>query len=102
MATDAAGNYAVTASSTDPVAETTFTFTVAAPTTTTTAAEATTTTVVEADGTTTTAAADDADAGDSSNLAGFVGVGLLVIAAGVGAFFAIRWWRSRSGDASPS
>ncbi len=95
VATDAAGEYTVTASATEPEAETTFTFTVAAPATTTTAAEATPTTAADTD-TTTTTAADDDEGGDG-NLASIAVNGLLLAVGAAGAFFAIRWWRKRRG-----
>ena len=103
VSADAAGNYTVTASATEPEAETTFTFAVAAPATTTTAAEPTTTTAADSDATTTSA--DDGNGGDAEdegNVATIVANGLLLIAGAVGAFFAIRWWRNRRGDASAS
>ena len=82
------GEYTVTASSTEPEAATTFTFTVEAPVTTTTTTEA------EADAATTTAAASDDGDG---NLASIVANGLLLVLGAAGAFFAIRWWRTRRG-----
>ncbi len=96
--TEAAGDYTVTASSTEPEAETTFTFTVAAPATTTTAAETTATTAADTDTTTTTAAGDDnEDEGGDGNLASIAANGLLLAVGAAGAFFAIRWWRKRRG-----
>ena len=92
------GEYTVTASSTEPEAATTFTFTVEAPVTPTTTTEAeadtTTTTEAEADAATTTAAASDDGDG---NLASIVANGLLLVLGAAGAFFAIRWWRTRRG-----
>ncbi len=96
--TEAAGDYTVTASSTEPEAETTFTFTVAAPATTTTAAETTATTAADTDTTTTTAAGDDnEDEGGDGNLASIVANGALLAIGAAVAFFAIRWWRKRRG-----
>ena len=101
------GEYTVTASSTEPVAETTFTFAVAEmATTTTSTAEATTTTTD--DETTVTPAGgsdgadDDRDGEGEGNLASIVVNRLLLIGGATGAFFAIRWWRNRGSDASPS
>ncbi|MBL8775941.1 MAG: hypothetical protein JNK12_08425 [Acidimicrobiales bacterium] len=106
VAVETTGEYTVTASSTEPEASTTFTFAVAeVATTTTTAAEAPATTAADPEATTTTAADRDGtdDEGDEDgNLASIVVNGLLLIAGAAGAFFAIRWWRNRRGDASAS
>ncbi len=97
VAVDAAGEYAVTASSTEPEAETTFTFTVTAPATTTTTAAVTASSAAGAEvgATTSTTAADDEDS--SENPASIVANGLLLVVGAAGAFFAIRWWRKRRG-----
>ncbi|HMQ25039.1 MAG TPA: hypothetical protein PKA98_03560 [Acidimicrobiales bacterium] len=93
------GDYVVTASSTDPEAQSTFTFTVAAPTTTTTTAEATTTTdgaepSDDEAGPTTTAAGDE-DSGTAASVAAIAALALIGAAA---AFFGLRWWRGRRND----
>lgn len=94
-----AGDYTVTASSSDPEAQTTFTFTVAAPTTTTSTAEATTTTdgaepSDDEAGPTTTAAGD----GDSGTTASVAAIAALALIGAAAAFFGLRWWRGRRND----
>lgn len=88
------GEYTVTASSTEPEAETTFTFAVAEVATTTTSTDGATTTT-DSDTTTAAAAADDEDSAE--NPASIVANGLLLVLGAAGAFFAIRWWRKRRG-----
>lgn len=91
-----AGDYTVTASSTDPEAATTFTFTVEAPATTTTAAEATTTTSADRDdgeAVTSTTASDSEDSG--STTANVVANAALLLVGAAAAFFGLRWWRGR-------
>ncbi len=94
------GDYVVTASSTEPEAQSTFTFTVAAPATTTTGPEATTTTAAadtDREATTTTAA-DDEDSG--SSVANVVANGALLVIGAAAAFFGLRWWRGRRRDST--
>lgn len=95
VAVDAPGDYTVTASSADPEAQTSFTFSVAAPATTTTEAAADATTSTTAADTTTTTAEDEDEDDTTSNVASIVANTALLAIGAAAAFFGLRWWRRR-------